>query len=201
MQIQSWWRGMVAKHAVQKQFNAVSIIQCFMRRCLARQQYLQRKFIFMLIHTAEKERIKKVVATRMQEQMRDYMEQHQRNESARVIQRFFLRVKHEVDELVREQKRRKKWKKKMMKTTTMHPDNLEEALLEDAWEMSVSNATMDDTMDEEPFTRSYANTGAGSVIHMDNRRVASIDHESLDRWDYPKAAAAAKPWYWHVKEE
>jgi hypothetical protein len=172
MQIQSWWRGRVATKAFKKHVHAVSTLQCFARRILARQQYLQRKFIFMLIQTAEKERTKKEAATRSKEQW----DQCRRDEAARVIQRFFLNVKREVDQLVRAQKRRKKWKKKMMKAKK-HPDNVEEALLEDAWEATVSHAT---TLDEEPFTRNYANLGhARSITSMDNGCSANDDNESV----------------------
>jgi IQ calmodulin-binding motif len=172
MQIQSWWRGTIAKNAVQKQLEAVSTLQCFARRCLARQQYLQRKFIFMLINTAEKEKTKKAEICRMQGLQKDSLEQRRRDEAARVIQRFFLRVKYEVDQLVRAQKRRKKWKKKMMKTKKC-PDKMEDSLLEDAWEAAVSRSNLE----EEPFTRTYSNMG--SVIPMDTRSIASMDHESV----------------------
>ncbi|KAG7343190.1 IQ calmodulin-binding motif-containing protein [Nitzschia inconspicua] len=175
MQIQSWWRGSVAKNAVKKQLEAVSTLQCFARRCLARQQYLQRKFIYMLINTAEKEKTKKASVARMHGQSRDHFEQRLRDEAARVIQRFFLRVKYEVDQLVRAQQRRKKWKKKIIKAKKC-PDNVEDSLLEDAWEAAVSCSNLD----EEPFTRSYSNMGSGSVIHMDTRSIASLEHESLN---------------------
>ncbi|KAG7372329.1 IQ calmodulin-binding motif-containing protein [Nitzschia inconspicua] len=175
MQIQSWWRGSVAKNAVKKQFEAVSTLQCFARRCLARQQYLQRKFIYMLINTAEKEKTRKGAVGRMHGQSRDHFEQRLRDEAARVIQRFFLRVKYEVDQLVRAQQRRKKWKKKIVKAKKC-PDNVEDSLLEDAWEAAISYSNLD----EEPFTRSYSNMGSGSVIHMDTRSIASLEHESLN---------------------
>merc|ERR1711865_1210256 len=40
MQIQSWWRGRVVYNIIQKQSNALMVLQCFARRCLARQEYI-----------------------------------------------------------------------------------------------------------------------------------------------------------------
>jgi hypothetical protein len=172
MQIQSWWRGVSAKHEVQRQLDAVSVIQCFTRRCLARQQYLQRKFIFMLINTAEKERSRKLGASLRQGKSQDsLLEKERQDAAARIIQRFFLRVKFEVDQLVRAQKRRKKLRKKMMKAKK-RPNSGEDSLLEDAWEAAISHTNVDD----EPFTRMYTDMGSGSVVGMDN---PSIDQESI----------------------
>ena len=59
MQIQSWWRGRLVYRRIWKEANAISTLQCFARCCLARQEYMQRRFVFMLIQTAELERSKK----------------------------------------------------------------------------------------------------------------------------------------------
>merc|ERR1712021_224794 len=69
MQIQSWWRGRVIYHSIQKQSRALLVLQCFARRCLARQDYMQRRFVFLLIQTAEAERAKKIKAINVQEKV------------------------------------------------------------------------------------------------------------------------------------
>eukprot|EP00536_Pseudo-nitzschia_multiseries_P014432 jgi/Psemu1/262174/estExt_Genewise1Plus.C_7010008 len=152
MQIQSWWRGRHTYHLVQNKLNAILTLQCFARCSLARQQYMQRRFVFMLIQTAEQERTKKIVALRMKEQVRDDMEERQRDEAARVIQRFFVNVKDEADELILATKRRKKWRKNMKRER--HTDNVEEAFLEDVWLGLVAQNNF-----EEPFTRNYIDIG------------------------------------------
>merc|ERR1712238_299353 len=93
MQIQSWWRGRVVYYIIQKQSKALLVLQCFARRCLARQEYMQRRFVSLLIQTAEAERVKKIKALKSQERIREETEERQRDAAALVIQRFFLYVK------------------------------------------------------------------------------------------------------------
>jgi hypothetical protein len=149
MQIQSWMRGRLVILRLRKDQNARLKLQCFARRCLSRQEYLQRKFIFMLIQTAEQERTKRVAAMLIQEQYRSSMERRRRDEAARVIQRFFLMVKREVDRMIRATKRRRNWKKKMKNRT----DKAEDALLEDAWLSAVSHSNIEN----EPFYHQISN--------------------------------------------
>jgi hypothetical protein len=74
---------------------------------------------------------------------------------------------------MRAQKRRRKWKKKLMKTKK-RTNNVEDSLLEDAWEaMSRSN------LEEDRFTATCSNMGSGGVVHMDTRSLASMDLESV----------------------
>jgi hypothetical protein len=157
MQIQNFWRKQIVSHIIKKQTKAILMLQCFARRGLARQEYMQRRFVFLLIQTAEAERAKKIQALKVQEEVREDMEERQRDEAARVIQRFFLFVKHEVDQLLLATKQRKKWRKKMK--VEKRTDDVEEALLEDVWLGLVARGNME----EEPFTRHYTNFGAGSV--------------------------------------
>ncbi|OEU15173.1 hypothetical protein FRACYDRAFT_261552 [Fragilariopsis cylindrus CCMP1102] len=157
MQIQSWWRGQLVSRIIKKNDKAILMLQCFARRCLARQEYMQRRFVFLLIQTAEAERSKKIKALRLQEEVREDMEEIQQDAAARIIQRFFLFVKHEVDQLLLVTKRRKKWRKQMK--VEKRTDDVEEALLEDVWLGLVARGNME----EEPFTRHYTNFGAGSV--------------------------------------
>jgi hypothetical protein len=164
MQIQSWWRGRVVYNIIQKQSNALMVLQCFARRCLARQEYIQRRFVFLLIHTAEAERAKKIKSIKNQEIVRDEMENRERERAARVIQRFFLYVKEEVDQIVLATTRRKKWRKQMK--TDERVGDVDEALLEDVW-MGLAPR-----FEKDPFTSHYTNFGSGSVggdrYHDDN---------------------------------
>jgi len=156
MQIQSWWRGRVVYYIIQKQSKALLVLQCFARRCLARQEYMQRRFVSLLIQTAEAERVKKIKALKTQERIREETEERQRDAAALVIQRFFLYVKHEVDQLVLvTTKQRKKWRKKMK--AEKRPNDVDETLLEDVWSGLAA------LVEEEPFTRHYTNFGPGSV--------------------------------------
>jgi hypothetical protein len=87
-----------------------------------------------LLHTAGNERKKRVAAMLIQERCRNYLDDRKRDIAARVIQRFFLMVKQEVDQTVQATKRRKTWRRKKMKTRN---DRVEDDLLEDAWASAV----------------------------------------------------------------
>lgn len=107
------------------------MLQCFVRRCLARQEYMQRRFVYLLVQTAEAERAKKINSMNVQEKLREEMRDMQREEAARVIQRFFFYVKKEVDKLIIVKTRRKRWRKK--KTIEKGAVGYGESLLEDVW--------------------------------------------------------------------
>jgi len=191
MQIQSWWRGRRVYHMVKKQFNAILVLQCFVRCSLARQEYMQRRFVFMLIQTAELERSKKIKALRMKEQVRDDMEELQRDEAARVIQRFFLRVKDEADEFVLATKRRKRWRKNMKREK--HSDDVEEAFLEDVWLGLIAQSNLN----EEPFTRHFTKFGSGGVGEGSDlirpQRIGGDDQSKLHQSVDVTAAFASHP--------
>ena len=65
------------------------------------------------------------------------MECNKEKQAALVIERFFLMVKSEVDQMVKARKRRKTWRKKMKNRN----NKVEDALLEDAWASAVSHNT------------------------------------------------------------
>jgi hypothetical protein len=140
MQLQSWIRGRLVILRLRRDARARLTLQCFARRCFARQMYLQRMFIFNLIKTAEQEKKQKIAALRIQEAARAKMEQTRREHAARVIQRFFLMVKREVDRMMREKRRRRKNRRK----STMHrADRIDEDLLEDAWSFAITNSNLE----------------------------------------------------------
>ena len=154
MQIQSWWRGRLVLLKIERKAEALLTLQCFVRCCLARQEYMQRRFVFMLIQTAELERSKKLKAQKAKEQVR-------LDKAARVIQRFFLGVNQDIDELVRATKKRKNWRKTMKREKCSGEVEEEELLLEKVWSGLISHSR-----DEEPFTRHYTNLGHVSSSKM-----------------------------------
>jgi hypothetical protein len=181
MQIQSWWRGRRVCRRIQKEANALLMLQCFARCSLARQEYMQRRFVFMLIQTAELERSKRLKVLKMKEQVREDTEEYQRDVAARVIQRFFLHVnRNEVDQLLIATKRRKEWRKKMKKEN--YADDVEEALLEDVW---IDLATQ--SKDEEPFTRHYTNFGLGRIGNRKQKHKVYVNKNVHQDEDEPLA--------------
>ena len=82
MQIQSWFRGRVVFTKYRREKRARLTLQCFARRCLARQEYLQRKFIMALLHTAGNERKKRIAAMVIQERCRNYLGDRIRDDAA-----------------------------------------------------------------------------------------------------------------------
>ncbi len=148
MQIQSWWRGRRVYRRILKEANAISILQCFARCCLARQEYMQRRFVFMLIQTAEIERSKKAKGLKMKKQRREDTEQPQRD--TRGIQRFSSDADPpQGNQLVVATTRRKERREKMK--GEKYSDNVEETLLEDVWTGLIGKTELVD----EPFTRHY----------------------------------------------
>lgn len=137
MQIQSWMRGRLTVLRLKKRNASIVTLQSFARRILARQEFLQRKFILMLVQTADQERSKRVAAMVIQERARDLLDDKRQDEAARVIQRFFLMVKREVDRLVQASKKRKNWRRKMKKRN----NKVEDLLLEDAWSSAIQAGT------------------------------------------------------------
>lgn len=162
MQVQSWMRGRLVKLQIQRETRARLRLQCFGRRCLARQEYLQRKFILALLKTADKEKTKRVAVRVIQDKARGFLDERKRDEAARVIQRFFLMVKHEVDQMVHVTKKRKTWRKKMMKKN--RNSRVEEALLEHAWGC-VDNGSLSAGLDAIVQSSSH-----GSSEHNENIR-------------------------------
>ena len=142
MQIQNWWRGQLVKMRIQREADAICTLQCFARCCLARQEYMQRRFVFMLIQTAELERSKKAKGIKQKEQRRDKSDELQKNE--------FSDVDHDqASQLMLATKRRKEWREKMKKEKDTDDD--EESMLEDVWTGVVAKSDFV----EEPFTRHY----------------------------------------------
>jgi hypothetical protein len=169
MQVQSWMRGRLVKLRIQREASARLKLQCFSRRCLARQEYLQRKFILALLKTATQEKAKRVAVRVIQEKARDYVDDRTRDQAARTIQRFFLMVKREVDQMVRATKKRKNWRNKMTKSRN---DQVEDALLEDAWgcfdHASISG------LDALPQSSSHGSSGHNENIRVNSQKTVSV---------------------------
>ncbi len=146
MQIQSWWRGRRVYRRIQKEARAISTLQCFARCCLARQEYMQRRFVYMLIQTAELERSKKAKGLKMKKQRKEDMDQYEREDTARV---FSDLDHHQANQFVNATKRRKEWRKKMKKEKD--GEDVEKTLLEDVWTGLIGKHDIVD----EPFTRHY----------------------------------------------
>jgi hypothetical protein len=102
----------------------------------------------MLIQTAEKEKKRKLAAMLIQDSCRDFLEAKRRDRAARVIQRFFLYVKHEVDRMIRATRRQRKMKKKLKNRN----ERMEDDMLEDAWMTAVSQSNLEN----EPLHRNLS---------------------------------------------
>ena len=162
------------------------VLQCFACQCFARQEYLQRKFIFMLIQTAEKERSKKVAALVIQEKCRTYLDQKRKDEAARVIKRFFIMVRQEVDQLVRAAKRRKNWRKKRNQKQS---ERGEDTLLEDAWLDAVSDSNLEN---ESFFSQNISTLGSNSSKEFTGSQVQNCHRQQGSLGSHTMPAASGK---------
>ena len=72
VQLQSWMRGRLAVLQLHREDRARLKLQCFARRCLGRQELLQRKFIYMIINTATKQRSKRLSVRVTNDEMQGY---------------------------------------------------------------------------------------------------------------------------------
>jgi len=159
MQIQSWWRGRRVYRSFHDKKNAILILQCFLRCCRARQEYMQRRFVFMLIETAKSERSKKLKVRNVQEKMNQDVEEHKLDAAAHITQYSSTQGNHHyVDDLVSATERRKNWRKQIRQEK--HSDDMEDALLEDVWTRLVATSDFDE---EVPFVRQYTNFGPAIV--------------------------------------
>lgn len=184
MQIQSWWRGRRVYLRIRMEKNAILTLQCFLRCSLARQEYMQRRFVFMLIQTAELERSKKLEVIKVKDKVQN-VEEHKQDAAASVTQYSTTKASHHHgDEPVLAAERRKKRREEIK--NEKHSCDIEEALLEDVW---VRLATRSD-FDEEPFIRQYTNLGPshlgsqsqkrdGFVTNNSVRPIKSSDHSQL----------------------
>lgn len=169
MQIQSWMRGRLVMMQLRREKKAQLKLQSFARRYFARQEYVQRKFILMLIQTAEQERSKKVAALVIQERARNFLDEKKKEGAARVIQRFFLLVRSEVTQIVQASKHRKNWRKKQSRRCP--PDSGEDDLLEDAWLNAVSGSN--NIGNELVLGETISNLGANTSKDWTHRRSRS----------------------------
>ncbi|CAJ1955091.1 unnamed protein product [Cylindrotheca closterium] len=168
MQVQSWMRGRLVVLQFRREEKARVKLQSSARRFLARQEYVQRKFIFMLIQTAEQERSKKIEALVIQEQARNEVDDKRRHNAARIIQRFFMSVREEVDQLVRAAKRRKNWRKKKSSRRECGDENGADDLLEGAW----LDAACDSNLENDPFlAQTIANIGSKLESRGSNKMI------------------------------
>lgn len=136
MQVQSWMRGRLVILQQRREQSAALKLQCATRCWLARQQILQKKFILALVHAAKVETSRNVATLVNQEMVQSHLESKKRDEAARIIQRFFLMVKLEVDQMVRLAKRRKKWRKRVSQNQQRNvrlDDEDHDFLLENTW--------------------------------------------------------------------
>ena len=176
MQIQSWMRGRIVNLRIRREASARLKLQCFGRRCLSRQEFLQRKFILALLRTADQEKTKRVAVRVIQEKARGYLEERKREDAARVIQRFFLMVKREVDHMVRATKKRKSWRKKM---TYSRNDRIEDALLEDAW--SCVDPVLISGLELLPQSSSHGSSGHNENIRVNSLKSVPVSSSKLGK--------------------
>lgn len=136
VQVQSWMRGRLVILQQRREQSAALKLQCTTRCWLARQQILQKKFILALVHAAKVETSRNIATLVNQEMVQSHLESKKREEAARIIQRFFLMVKLEVDQMLRLAKRRKKWRKRVSQNQQGNvrlDDEDHDFLLENAW--------------------------------------------------------------------
>ena len=177
MQIQSWWRGRRVYRRIRVKKNAILTLQCFLRCSLARQEYMQRRFVFMLIQTAELERSKKVQVINVQQKIQKDVEEHKLDAATFMNQHSSTHANHHhVDDIVvATEEQCKNFREETKKEK--RSDDMEETLLEDIWIRLVAKSDID----EEPFVRHY-NLGAGRgdqpqkhSIFVQNDTVRSIN--------------------------
>ena len=135
MQIQSWIRGRMVVVGLRRESTARLALQSYIRRYLAKQEVSQRQFIYMLIKSADRSKMKRAAVLKIQRRWKVFVKTKRREDAARAIQRFFLMVKLEVDRMVFSAKRRHQWRRRIRAKTNRNED----ALLEDAWQSAVSN--------------------------------------------------------------
>lgn len=143
LQVQRALRGSYARKQYAKECASIVTVQSIVRRYIAKQKYLQLRFIMMLLASAENERRSRAAANTLRLWYLTTSRNNVENRAACKIQSFFLMVRAMVETEIRAEKRRRKFKKLLKNRTPA----FEEMLLEDAWEDSVLPTKNEPTSD------------------------------------------------------
>ena len=134
LQIQRMMRGSKARHSYVNERDSIIKLQCIVRRYMAKQKYMQMRFIMMLLVSAENEKGNRAAASKLQFWYKSIFIARKERGAALIIQSFFLMVKAMVETEIRAEKRRRKLRKLLKNRTPA----FDEMLLEDAWVDSCS---------------------------------------------------------------
>jgi IQ calmodulin-binding motif len=143
LQVQRALRGSFARKHYAKERASIVTVQCVFRQYMAKQKYMQMRFIMMLLVSAENEKRNRAAANTLRVWYLTMRRNRVENKASCVIQGFFLMVKAMVEKEIRAEKRRRKLKKLMRNRTPA----FEEKLLEDAWADSVLPSKNEPTSD------------------------------------------------------
>ena len=142
IQVQAILRGWKTREMLRQKQAAAINLQCLYRACRARQEAKQRRFIIMLVNSAQEKKVvpEKKIEPKYHEWEHIVKRQQDVDRAARKIQRFFLMVKKEIDHEIQmkvkkleEKKRKRKAKKRQKKKNDVFDDDM----LENAWHKTV----------------------------------------------------------------
>ncbi|KAL3943446.1 MAG: hypothetical protein SGBAC_002494 [Bacillariaceae sp.] len=185
--IQKGCRGLLHRQRYWYTLGCTMQVQSWMRgRLVVLQLRREEK-----TRTAEQERSKQIEALVIQEKARNDVDEKRRHNAACTIQRFFVSVREEVDQLVRAAKRRKNWRKKMSRS--QHGENGADDLLEGAW----LDAACDSNLENDSFlAQTIANIGSQlesrgskdmSTFEGSSQSIGNYSNEKDGRKSHPKA--------------
>ena len=127
VRVQALFRGHSSRKAARLQLGCAIIIQSSIRKLLAMKRIDEHKVSMILVNVASVGMREYIASRKIIRGWRYYELLRRRRLAARKIEKFFLRVKEEVDREVRRQERKKASKKKRQKKEN------DEKLLERVW--------------------------------------------------------------------
>jgi hypothetical protein len=139
IQIQAFARRWKDECIYNTVYTAAIVLQSFFRLALAKQELERRRFVRSLVATIHGQ---DTTPQKPKDELKDWemvvFQQKKYDRAARVIQRFFVMVKKEVDRAIKAEKKRRKRKKKSQRNRRTKEDDL----LDSIWESTVDGSGM-----------------------------------------------------------
>jgi hypothetical protein len=134
IQIQAFARRWKEERQYNTVYTVAIVVQSFFRLVLAKQELERRRFVRSLVATIHGQ---DTAPQKPKDELKDWemvvFEQKKYDRAARVIQRFFVMVKKEVDRAIKAEKKRRKKKKRSQRRRPTNEDDL----LDSIWESTV----------------------------------------------------------------
>jgi len=170
VRVQALFRGHRSRITARLQLGCAIIIQAAVRRFLAVKTVDELKFSNVLVASASVGMRENIASRNIAKGLRHFLLLRRQDQAARIIEKFFIRVKEEVDREVRRQEKKKATKKKRQKKEA------DEKLLERVWLNTVDDDAQPTQFQEMQRSKSTPRGGTGQMEDPRWRRVNNYEN-------------------------